>query len=106
MDRDRIIKIKDLISKVKDKETLKEIFYLAQPELQDVQGNECKYSHNNNGIFFDLKLLSDKTLEKIEELLKKTLSNNNTESETINYNLYYEEEQPESFFKIKKKSHM
>ncbi len=83
MDRERILKINDLIKKIKDKNILKEIFYLAQNELQS--SGECNYSHNDNGIFFDLKLLSEKTLLKIEELAK---SNNNTDSESINYNTY------------------
>jgi hypothetical protein len=87
MDRERIIKIKDMISKIKDKQVLKEIFYISQNDLASDDGN-CKYSHNHNGIFFDLKLLSEPTLLKIEELLKNNISSN-TESETINYNIYF-----------------
>lgn len=86
MERERILKINDLIKKVKDKHILKEIFYLAQNELQS--SGECNYSHNDNGIFFDLKLLSENTLLKIEELAK----NNNTDSESINYNSYCSDE--------------
>jgi hypothetical protein len=93
MDRDRIIKIKDMITKIKDKHVFKEIFYIAQNDLQSNDG-ECKYSHNDNGIFFDLKLLSETTLLKIEELLKTNISSNNTESETMSVNIiwnnYYE----------------
>ena len=88
MERDRIIKIKDMITKIKDKQIFKEIFYIAQNDLQSTDG-ECKYSHNNNGIFFDLKLLSETTLIKIEDLLKTNISSNTTESETISYNIYY-----------------
>ena len=87
MDRDRIIKIKDMITKIKDKQIFKEIFYIAQQDLSSDDGN-CKYSHNHNGIFFDLKLLSEPTLLKIEELLKTSISSNTTESESINYNIY------------------
>jgi hypothetical protein len=87
MDRERIIKIKDMIVKIKDKQIFKEIFYFAQQDLSSDDGN-CKYSHNHNGIFFDLKLLSESTLLKIEELLKNNISSN-TESETINYNIYF-----------------
>lgn len=86
MERERILKINDLIKKIKDKTILKEIFYLAQNELQS--SGECNYSHNDNGIFFDLKLLSENTLLKIEELAK----NNNTDSESINYNSYCSDE--------------
>jgi hypothetical protein len=88
MERDRIIKIKDMMIKIKDKQVFKEIFYIAQPDLQSIDG-ECKYSHNDNGIFFDLKLLSETTLLKIEDLLKTNISSNTTESETISYNIYY-----------------
>ena len=87
MERDRIIKIKDMITKIKDKQVFKEIFYISQQDLSSDDGN-CKYSHNHNGIFFDLKLLSEPTLLKIEELLKTNISSNTTESETINYNVY------------------
>lgn len=98
MDRDRIIKIKDMIAKIKDKQIFKEIFYIAQNDLASEDGN-CKYSHNHNGIFFDLKLLSESTLLKIEELLKQSISSN-TDSESINYNIYYNEELNEkNFFK-------
>ncbi len=90
MNRDRIIKIKDMMCKIKDKEIFKEIFYIAQPELQSSDDGNCKYSHNQNGIFFDLKLLSEQTLLKIEELLKSNISSH-TESETINYNIYFNE---------------
>ena len=100
MDRDRIIKIKDMIGKMKDKQIFKEVFYIAQQDLSSEDGN-CKYSHNHNGIFFDLKLLSESTLIKIEELLKQSISANNTESETINYNIYYNDENESSYFKKK-----
>jgi hypothetical protein len=72
MERDRIIKIKDMIGNIKDKQILKEIFYIAQVDLVEKSG-DCKYSHNDNGIFFDLKLLSFNTLVKIEEIIKKSI---------------------------------
>ncbi len=86
MDRERIIKIKDMMGKIKDKQVFKDIFYIAQPELQST--GDCKYSHNHNGIFFDLKLLSEQTLLKIEEILKNSISSTNTESDTISYNVH------------------
>ena len=70
MIRERILKINDMISKIKNKEILKEIFYIVQTELHN--DNECKYTHNDNGIFFDLILLSDETLEKLELFVKGT----------------------------------
>jgi hypothetical protein len=97
MDRDRIIKIKDMIAKIKDKQLFKDIFYISQNDLASEDGN-CKYSHNHNGIFFDLKLLTEPTLLKIEELLKNNISSN-TDSESVNYNIYYNEELKEQNFK-------
>ena len=64
MNRERIQKINDLIKKIKDKDVLKEIFYIVQSDSQS------NYSHNNNGIFFDLTILSPTTLEKIEEIVR------------------------------------
>ena len=78
-----------MISKIKDKTILKEIFNIAQPELQG--STDCKYSHNNNGIFFDLRLLSDSTLEKIEDIVKMN-STNTTDTETLNFSTYYSDE--------------
>lgn len=88
MDRERIIKIKDMITRIKDKQIFKEIFYIAQNDLQSSDG-ESKYSHNDNGIFFDLKLLSEETLLKIEELLKTNISSTNSESEPISINIIW-----------------
>ncbi len=83
MIRDRIIKINDMIKKIKDKQLLKEIFNIALPDLQS--NGENKYSVNDNGIFFDLKLLSDITLEKIEELLKQNIS---TETDSVTFSMH------------------
>ncbi len=68
MNRERIQKINDLIKKIKDKDILKEIFFIVQSDSQS------NYSHNNNGIFFDLTILSINTLEKIEELVRNNIT--------------------------------
>ena len=83
MIRDRIIKINDMIRKIKDKQLLKDVFNIALPDLQS--NGENKYSVNDNGIFFDLKLLSDITLEKIEELLKQNIS---TETDSVTFSMH------------------
>ncbi len=99
MIRDRIIKINDMIKKIKDKHILKDIFNIALPDLQSNGDN--KYSANDNGIFFDLKLLSDKTLEKIEEVLKQNIS---TESESYTYSMHCsDDDMMEKNIVIKKK---
>ncbi len=68
MNRERIQKINELIKKVKDKDVLKEVFFIVE---SDPKSN---YSHNNNGIFFDLTILSKETLEKIEEIIKSNIT--------------------------------
>lgn len=83
MIRDRIIKINDMIKKIKDTQVLKYIFKLALPDLQ--LSGENKYSANDNGIFFDLKLLSDTTLEKIEDILKNNVL---TDTDSVTYSMY------------------
>jgi|SaaInlV_100m_DNA_2_1039680.scaffolds.fasta_scaffold150777_1 hypothetical protein len=86
-------KMNDKINKVKDKEIFKEIFELAQAELYTENG-EKNFSHNNNGIFFDLNKLSDKILYQIEDLLNENLIVT-TESETgsnIKYSPYSTDE--------------
>jgi len=61
------IKLRDTINKIKDKAILKEIFLLVHNELTSSGDN--KYSYNNNGIFFDLNILSDQLLYKVEEII-------------------------------------
>ena len=82
------MKINNMINKVKDKNIFKTIFILVHNELYTE--NDCKYTHNNNGIFFDLNLLSDETLIKIEQTILE--SNINTDSESIKLSLYSNEE--------------
>ncbi len=79
MNRERIQKINDMMKKIKGKEILKDIFFTVQSELNS--SGECKYSHNNNGIFFDLTILSISTLEKIEEILRNNLTQTHTDSD-------------------------
>lgn len=83
MIRDKIIKINDMIKKIKDKQLLRDIFHISLPDLQS--NGENKYSVNDNGIFFDLKLLSDTTLEKIEDLLKQNVS---TETDSVTFTVH------------------
>ena len=61
------IKLRDTINKIKDKAILKEIFLLVHNELTSSGDN--KYSYNNNGILFDLNILSDQLLYKVEEII-------------------------------------
>ena len=79
------IKLNNMISNIKDKEILKEIFLVVRDELTST--GICRYTYNNNGIFFDLNILSDETLEKIETIINNSLLNE-TESESIKYSIY------------------
>ena len=74
-------KINNRINKIKDKSIFQKIFDISKSELYTDTGKK-KFSHNNNGIFFDLNLLSDDVLYKIENILNENLINS-TESDTI-----------------------
>ena len=87
MIRDRIIKINDMIKKIKDDDVLKEIFNLVKAELKT--DAHCRYTLNDNGVFFDLKLLSDKTLIIIEDILKNNII---TETESVTFTTYNSED--------------
>ena len=73
-------KINSRISKIKEKDVFQKIFEVSKSELYTETGKK-KFSHNNNGIFFDLNILSDKVLYKIEDILNENIVNS-TESET------------------------
>ena len=77
------IKINNKINKIKDKEILKKIFLLVHEELKNTGDN--KYTHNNNGIYFDLNNLTDDTLLQIEAILLETVD---TDSDTLKLNIY------------------
>ena len=83
MFHDKKVKIKNMISNIKDKVILKEIFLLIQHELKS--NGCCKYTHNSNGIFFDLNHLSCEKILQIEEIITNA---NNTETESIKLSLY------------------
>ena len=77
------IKINNMISNITDKVIMKKIFNLVRHELSI--SNDCRYTHNNNGIYFNLNLLSDTTLEKIEEIIKTSIVN---QIDSIKLNIY------------------
>ena len=82
------VKINNMINNVKDKNVLKEIFFAVESEL--TSNGECKYTFNNNGIFFDLNILSDETLLRIEKILNCNI--NESDTETMKYNMYSTED--------------
>ena len=80
------------IKKVTDKDILNQIFSIASEDLYTDTG-EKKFSHNNNGIFFDINNLSDEILKKIDEIVSDNC-NTTVESDTGNlkYSNYSNEE--------------
>ena len=76
-------KIINKIKKIKNKETLIKIFKLVKNEIGD------KLSSNKNGVFFNINLLTDNTVEKINLILKEYYQNSETSSiSTIQYTPY------------------
>jgi hypothetical protein len=83
------IKINNMINKIKDKMVLKEIFNVVHTDL-NIEG-EHKYTYNSNGIYFDLNILSESALQAIEDIVFN-LNLVETESESIKYNVYSQED--------------
>lgn len=77
MDYSDKVKIYNKINKVIDNDILKQIFKIAKNDLN--QSNN-KYTKNNNGIFFDLLLLSDIAVKEIDNLLTTYFSETETET--------------------------
>jgi hypothetical protein len=87
MNYEKKVKINNMISRIKNKQLLKDLFMLVHVELNST--GECKYTHNNNGIFFDLNILSDETIYQIEKLiLDANCLDTPTDSDTIKLNIY------------------
>ena len=82
------IKINNMINKIKDKDILKKIFLLVHKEFNNDATHNDKYTHNNNGIYFDLNNLKEETLLQIEAILLDSLLDNNTDSDTLKLNIY------------------
>ena len=82
MDYNSKIKLNEKISLIDNKEILKEIFEIAKCDLI-IEGKK-KYSKNNNGIYFDLLLISDNNLIKIKELINSNFSETDSEINNVN----------------------
>ena len=77
---ERKIKLKDSINKIKDSQVLKKIFLLVRDELTN--SGIDKYTHNNNGVFFDMNILSNDILEKIEKLVEDNIKTSDSDIKT------------------------
>jgi len=60
-------KINEKINNIKDTQTYYKIFNIIKDELYI--DNKKKFTQNNNGIFFDLNILSDVCLKQIDDLI-------------------------------------
>jgi hypothetical protein len=78
MDYNSKVKIYNKIKKINDTHIFQEIFDIAKDEL--FVNNKKKFSHNSNGIYFDLLLLSDNTINKIDDIVSSYITETETET--------------------------
>jgi hypothetical protein len=65
--------IRDKLKKLINKQILINIYYVLKSDDNFI------YTSNNNGLFFDINLLDNNTIEKIDIILKENDNNNNLE---------------------------
>jgi hypothetical protein len=78
MDYNNKVKIYNKIKKINDNDIFQEIFDIAKDEL--FLKDKKKFSHNSNGIYFDLLLLSDSTLNKIDDVVSTYITETETDT--------------------------
>lgn len=74
--------LKTKISKLTDKNDFVEIYKIVNVELEN------KLSINRNGIYFNLNLLSNKSIEEIFDIIENNNMQINTEQSKITYETY------------------
>lgn len=84
MDYNHKKKLNNKIKKITNRELYYTIYELIKDELYTEDG-EKKFTYNSNGIFFDLNMLSQTSLQSIENLLNEEniVTSEITESENI-----------------------
>jgi len=87
MDYNTKKKINEKISLIENKNILKEIFKIAKDDLE-INGKK-KYSINNNGIYFDLLLISDDKLLEIKKIVFDYFSETDSEINQVENSIYY-----------------
>ena len=70
MDVEHIKKINEKINKIKDVNIYYEIFNIIKDDLY-ISDGKYKFTQNNNGIFFNLRLISEEKLIKLEKFLNE-----------------------------------
>ena len=76
--------LKTRISKLSNKHDFIQIYKIVNFELEN------KLSINRNGIYFNLNLLSDKSIEDISAILENCEISNDTQTNTEQYKITYE----------------
>lgn len=70
MDYNHKLKLNDKIKRITDNTIYHKIYNIIKKELYEDNGKK-KYSYNNNGIFFDMNILSDKSLLEIDTIVNQ-----------------------------------
>ena len=80
------------LKKITNRDTFQKIFNIASNDLYHDNGDK-KFSENNNGIFFNINCLSEKTLLEIDEFIDNVLDISDTsETSNIKYSNYSNDE--------------
>ena len=74
--------INNKLKKINDKELYKKIYILIKDEI------EKDMIQNNNGIFFNLNILSDKKLLELNTFLDTNINFSESETSTLKYTNY------------------
>jgi len=92
MDYNKKKKINMKLKKITNRDTFQKIFNIASNDLYHDNGDK-KFSENNNGIFFNINCLSEKTLLEIDEFIDNVLDISDTsETSNIKYSNYSNDE--------------
>ena len=68
MDIEHIKKINEKIKKIKDTNVFYKIFNIVKDDLY-ISDGKYRFTENNNGIFFNLRLISEEKLIELENFL-------------------------------------
>lgn len=76
------LEINDKIKKIQNKQIFEEIFNIVKNYIK------ASMTVNNNGIFFDLNVLPNKILKKLDEYLDEQIECNISSHKTLQYSSY------------------
>lgn len=81
-------KLLDKLDKIKNKEFIKNVFKIVNKDVGD------NYSENKSGIFFNMNILSDSSIEEINSLLNSfdNIEISETSEDKLTYKAYSENE--------------